>query len=109
MRHDPIPALFLLQKHNPPHNSTPTNIAAAKAVRATVAQQRGEVYGYFKNAADGLTDEEGYEASGINPNAWRPRRGELVRDGMVVDSGRTRATKSGCKAVVWVVKENGNG
>lgn len=52
--------------------------------------------------ADGpLTDEEIVAATGLSPNAERPRRGELVESGRVVDTGQTRATKSGRKATLW--------
>jgi hypothetical protein len=49
----------------------------------------------------GLTDEEGIEATGLPSSTYRPRRIELVESGRVVDTGRTRPTKSGRKAVIW--------
>ena len=71
----------------------------AKTLRALVLaaiQRAGE---------DGLTDEEGIAATGIGPSTYRPRRIDLatkVGGFRVRDSGRTRLTKSGRKAVVWV-------
>ena len=51
-----------------------------------------------------------------NGNTQRPRRVELAGGGkkkrwpvLIVDSGRTRPTASGCKATVWVVKGEPNG
>jgi hypothetical protein len=52
---------------------------------------------------DGLTDEEMQAKTGMNPSTQRPRRCELVEMGKVRDSGSTRRTKSGRKAVVWVI------
>ena len=49
----------------------------------------------------GLTDEEMQSATMMNPSTQRPRRIELQRMGLIQDSGRKRATKSGRKAVVW--------
>lgn len=51
----------------------------------------------------GATDEEIAEATGMNPSSARPRRVELQRDGLIMDSGYTRKTKSNRAAVVWMV------
>lgn len=51
----------------------------------------------------GCTDEEGIEATGIAASTYRPRRVELVRDGLLMDSGLTRKTKSNHAATVWMV------
>jgi hypothetical protein len=55
----------------------------------------------------GATDEELYAATGWDENTVRPRRNELMNDGWVEDSGRTRRTPSGKDAVVWVLSEQG--
>lgn len=47
-----------------------------------------------------LTDEEIGTATGIGGNTVRPRRVELVRDGLVVAVGEGR-TRSGKRAVRW--------
>lgn len=44
----------------------------------------------------GATDEEIQDFLSMNPSTQRPHRG------LVVDSGRTRLTRSGRKATVWV-------
>lgn len=49
----------------------------------------------------GLTDAECQQVLHLDPSTQRPRRIELVRMGLVVDSGETRKTKSGRKATVW--------
>lgn len=50
----------------------------------------------------GVTDEEIVLALDIDPSTARPRRIELVAAGQVIDSGRTRETRSGRQATVWV-------
>jgi hypothetical protein len=56
-----------------------------------------------KLGATGLTSEE-LETyfRGYKPSSSRTRISELVRLGMVVDSGRTRPSSSGRKMIVWV-------
>lgn len=50
----------------------------------------------------GLTDHEMQEDLQMNPSTQRPRRVELVKAGLVKESGRFRLTPSGRRAVVWV-------
>lgn len=51
----------------------------------------------------GLTDQEMQTMLCMDPSTQRPRRVELVIEGFVRDSGRTRGTKSGRRATVWEV------
>ena len=53
----------------------------------------------------GATDEQMQRSLGMNGNAQRPRRVELVEAGLVVDSERTRKTTFGRLAIVWVAVE----
>jgi hypothetical protein len=55
-----------------------------------------------KKEADGATDEEIQVALKLSPNTERPRRIELVAQGLVEKSGITRLTSSRRKAAVWV-------
>ena len=84
------------------HSITSRDAAAkiepnAKTLRAAVLQ--------FLRGTDsyGATDEEIQRALDMNPSTERPRRIELVDAGLVRDSGSTRSTCSGRRAVVWVV------
>jgi hypothetical protein len=52
----------------------------------------------------GLTDDELERASGLGPNTARPRRCELLKDGVIVDAGVKRKTRRGCAATVWRIK-----
>jgi len=54
-----------------------------------------------------MTDEMIQNVLDMNPSTERPRRGELVDDGFVRDSGRTGRTHSGCRAVLWEITEAG--
>lgn len=54
----------------------------------------------------GATDEELIDALKASPSTVRPRRVELREKGLIVDSRKTRKTRSGRNAVVWVAKQN---
>ena len=79
-----------------------TAYAAAKQIESVSGAQRKSVYRALLEAPAGLTDEEIQIILHMDPSSERPRRVELQRDGLVVDSGRTRLTASGRKATVWV-------
>jgi predicted ArsR family transcriptional regulator len=55
----------------------------------------------------GLTDDEIANRSRLLGNSVRPRRGELVADGLVQDSGHRRSSNMGHPAVVWTLTEEG--
>jgi len=59
----------------------------------------------------GLTDEQIYDCPAIcsymSPSGARTRRSELVRQGLVVDSGERRKTKAGRQTIVWKAVSNG--
>jgi hypothetical protein len=55
-----------------------------------------------KKEVEGATDEEIQVALNLSPNTERPRRIELVAQGLVEKSGITRFTSSHRKAAVWV-------
>ena len=67
---------------------------------------RARVYRFLLSCHNGATDEEVQYALDMNPSSQRPRRVELVEAGLVRDAGRTRLTRAGRKAVVWVAKGN---
>lgn len=78
-----------------------TSNAAARAIEPSRGNLQTLVFLTIRGSSSGLTDEEGIEATGIPASTYRPRRVELMEQNRVVDSGRTRRTKSGRKAVVW--------
>lgn len=77
--------------------------AARRQQPTKLHKDRLLVYQALLGSPDGLTDEELVERTGLLANTARPRRIDLVADGAVVDSGRVRLTRSGRKAVIWVV------
>ncbi len=83
-----------------------TSQAAATAIRPVAQRDRERIRGLFVAAGDsGLTDEEIVTATGLNPSTARPRRIDLVKEGAVRDSHRTRPTRSNRPATVWVAVE----
>ena len=88
----------------PPSVPAPTSVAAAKAIEPVSGQLRRDVYEFIQGRGDeGATDEEIQGSLGMDANTERPRRRELQLAGYIQDSGRTRQTRSGRKAVVWTV------
>lgn len=80
-----------------------TSVAAAEARADAAPTLRGAVFAYLsRRGRDGATDEQAQRAIPMNPNTYRPRRIELVRLGLVLDSGRTRPASSGRASVVWI-------
>lgn len=83
-----------------------TSREAARSIRPLAAGYRADVLAAIRAAgADGLTDDECQRALAMNPSTQRPRRLELEAARLVTDSGRTRLTASGRKAVVWIASE----
>ena len=79
-----------------------TSEAAAEAIRPTVKGLRAAVFACIIGRGPvGATDAEIQAALELPSDTERPRRRELVRLGMVRDSGQRRPTPSGRLAVVW--------
>ena len=80
-----------------------TSRAAAIDIQPKAGTLRASVCEAIALAGDaGLTDEQIGQQTRMGGNTVRPRRVELVGQGLVRDSGRRRETSSGRKAVVWV-------
>jgi len=81
----------------------PTSRAAAVQELPATGSKRAAVYQFVLDHHEhGATDEEIQTGLDMNPSTERPRRVELVEQGLLVDSGRTRLTRSRRSAVVWV-------
>jgi hypothetical protein len=83
------------------------SVTSAKAADslgpATLNALQSKVLRFLETCgAFGATDEEMQLALGMNPSTQRPRRIELARRGLVVETG-TRKTASGRMATVWRV------
>lgn len=83
-----------------------TSKAAAELVRPKTPSYRAAIEGFLKGrGAQGATNDEVMATLSIQIQTVCPRMKELRVDGLVIDSGRTRKTRSGREAVVWVCKE----
>ena len=83
----------------PPHVGAATSLAAAIAIEPSADTLRGEVLAELRKRD--ATDEQLQMRLHMNPSTQRPRRVELVKMGLVRDSGMRRNTSSGRKAIVW--------
>ena len=81
-------------------HSVTSRAAAASLDRSTLNRLQRLIYDYLCDQPGGATDEEIAQACGLNPSTARPRRIELERRGLIVESG-TRKTSSGRTASVW--------
>ena len=95
-------SLPLFRQPAPPaQRHSATSVAAAQSQTASkTACDRLRILELIEQAGP-LTDEEIGERAGIGANTVRPRRGELVREGLVVrvdDAGRTA---TGHRASRW--------
>lgn len=87
----------------PPHNGRPTSKAAAASVAESAESMRAEIMRLFDRLGDyGATCDEAEQALRLRHQTCSARIAELKKAGSIVDSGRTRKTRSGCKAAVMV-------
>lgn len=90
----------------PAHHAAPcgTSSVAAKQAAPRCPSARSRLLKQFERAGSyGLTDEEGEIALDLKSQSYTPRRSELVKLGLVVDSGERRLTTSGRPAAVWIL------
>lgn len=85
------------------HSTTSREAAQSIAPRLPALQQR--VLDYFKSNQEGATDEMLIDALHLNASTLRPRRIELVQQGLLKDSGRYATGRSNRRATVWVLNE----
>ena len=84
-----------------PHS--PTSREAAERIEPVAGTMRAKVLDVIRGrGAEGATDDEIQRVLDLSQNSARPRRRELELGGLVRDSGRTRPTRSGRQAAVWV-------
>ncbi len=108
--------LLFTDEPTAPHSGPDTSKAAAKKVPKS-ERVRQDILAYLEWAGtNGATDGEMQVALHLSGDTQRARRWELCggkhgqqRPVLIVDSGRTRPTASGCQATVWVVKPQTQG
>lgn len=85
-----------------------TSHAAAAHIVGTLREKQARVFALLKAHREGLTNWEIEDFMGDHGATWRTRTSELVRLGLVTDSGRTRIiAKSGTnyQRTVWICTE----
>lgn len=85
----------------PAQRHSPTSVEAAVMALPKVGTWRRQVYDWLCEFGPG-TDEDIAEGLGMNPSTARPRRIELLDDGLITEAGEAK-NKSGRKAVLWEV------
>lgn len=80
-----------------------TSKAAGESVDRRSMQEKVN-WVLFCQQGIGATDDEIERLLDMRHQTVSARRRELVLAGLVVDSGRTRATRSGRQATVWVTR-----
>lgn len=101
---EPQQALPGLVRRNHPGTSR----RAAAGCTITGKNQRGILLRHlFEREERGSTDAYMQDHLKMGASSQRPRRVELVRMGLVQDSGRTRTLANGREATVWTLTERG--
>lgn len=90
----------------------PTEISGAEAGLPASGTHRRIIFDYIEHMGSrGATSDEcslhlDYEhAKHVSPNQVASRVGELLAEGWIEDSGKTRKTRRGGDATVWTSKE----
>lgn len=78
-----------------------TSVAAARSMTQIAPTLRDRVLRFIESAGP-VTDEEIAVTLGLNPSTARPRRIELVADGLVMAAPETRPTAAGRAATAWI-------
>jgi hypothetical protein len=84
-------------------NDPDTSQEAGEMIPAVRVTDRERALLAHRAHPDGLTDFELAELMGRQQTSAGKRRGELVAQGLICDSGRRRPAPSGAKAIVWVL------
>ena len=80
-----------------------TSREAAESIADVAGRLRRQVYQYIVSRGDGGTTDDGAEVVlDMKHTTYTARRGELVKQGLVTDSGNKGVTRSGRRATIWV-------
>ena len=86
-----------------PIGRDPMSQGAAEEARPSYTQACRKILRMLNQAGDeGSTDEEGEELLHMSGNSYRPARVALVKLGYAAKSGRSRKTRSGRSANIWI-------
>jgi hypothetical protein len=83
-----------------------TSQASAEKFLGKSGGWRRQLYWHLLDCGmSGATDQELQKHFGKSGDTIRPTRVSLVRDNLIMDSGRTRANESGNQCIIWIVSE----
>ena len=88
----------------PAQKHSRTSRAASSRIKGHIGPSHAAIIQFLTNNPRGATDEEMQAQIPMSANTQRPRRIELTQDDRVVDSGRSKLTRSRREAVVWILK-----
>ena len=87
--------------------STWTSEEAKERSEAFKEVQENRIFAFLHSKGKhGATDQEVEDGTGIPGNSERPARLSLEKRGAIKRTKRTRLTRSGCPAIVWVVNRD---
>jgi len=89
------------------HTDPPTSHQAAEYAGVRASTNRGRALLELASAPQGLTDFELAERTGLQQTSIGVRRGELLKWGLVENTGLTRPAPSGAAAAVWRITVSG--
>jgi uncharacterized protein (DUF433 family) len=96
--------LHVIRAYYTGHTAEIDQDMAGETPAATSMSLRDRIFAFIElKGKKGATDKEVQKALGVKVTTEVPRRGELVKAGRVVNSGKFRR-----RAIVWVVKKNEN-
>lgn len=82
-----------------------SQMTADKALHGS-GSWRQRLYWYLQDCGfDGATDQQMQDHFGKSGDTIRPTRVGLVRDRLIINSGRTRLNEFGNECIVWVVAD----
>jgi hypothetical protein len=87
----------------PPAIDHPNSLAAAASVKPVAPGVRQRVFEFIlKRGKRGATREEIERSTKIKHQTINPRIAELRKAGLIRESGKSRPTRSGRSAAVWI-------
>lgn len=83
------------------HRGVDTSREAAETMAPLSSRLRAIVHGILFEHPKGLTVDEVCKIAGMRRYSLQPRHTELLKMGMIRDTGERRFNESGARAIVW--------
>lgn len=98
--------MSLIDRNAVIHGKHKNSQAAADAFFLKSGSWRRNIYTFVSSrGAEGATDQEMQEYFNKSGDTIRPTRKTLEKDGLLVDSNRTRKNAGGNDCIIWVTYE----